>query len=34
MKVNAESQTGAVWTVDNDTRIIKVGKIIRPYMVR
>ena len=30
MKVNAESQTGAVWTVDNDTRITKVGKIIRP----
>ncbi len=30
MKVNDESQTGAVWTVDNDTRITKVGKIIRP----
>ena len=30
MKVNAESQTGAVWAVDNDTRITKVGKIIRP----
>ncbi|APD50318.1 sugar transferase [Francisella hispaniensis] len=30
MKVNAEIQTGAVWAVDNDNRITKVGKIIRP----
>ncbi|ALK93659.1 sugar transferase [Francisella tularensis] len=30
MKVNAEVQTGAVWAVDSDTRITKVGKIIRP----
>ncbi|AXH29625.1 sugar transferase [Francisella opportunistica] len=30
MKVNAESQTGAIWAVDNDIRITKVGKIIRP----
>lgn len=29
MKVNAESQTGAVWAIGNDTRITKVGKIIR-----
>lgn len=30
MKVNAESQTGAVWASNNDTRITRVGKIIRP----
>ncbi|MDE5014774.1 sugar transferase, partial [Francisella tularensis subsp. holarctica] len=30
IKVNAEVQTGAVWAVDGDTRITKVGTIIRP----
>ncbi|AIT08983.1 sugar transferase [Candidatus Francisella endociliophora] len=30
MKVNAESQTGAVWASKDDNRVTKVGKVIRP----
>ncbi|MBY7733848.1 sugar transferase [Francisella philomiragia] len=30
MKVDAETQTGAIWASNSDDRITKVGKIIRP----
>ncbi|GMN90251.1 hypothetical protein fsci_17390 [Francisella sciaenopsi] len=30
MKVDAETQTGAIWASNSDYRITKVGKIIRP----
>jgi lipopolysaccharide/colanic/teichoic acid biosynthesis glycosyltransferase len=29
MKVDAEAQTGAVWSNDNDYRVTKIGKLIR-----
>ncbi len=33
MKVNAEEETGPVWASDDDTRITRVGKIIRKLRI-
>ncbi|MGQ4005920.1 sugar transferase [Francisellaceae bacterium CB300] len=33
MKVDAESSTGAVWAANDDDRITKVGKLIRPLWI-
>lgn len=31
MKQNAEKTTGPVWEIDNDPRVTKLGKFMRPY---
>ena len=31
MKQNAENKTGPVWEIDNDPRVTKLGKFLRPY---
>ena len=31
MKQDAEKKTGAVWEIENDPRITRLGKILRPY---
>ena len=33
MRVNAEEETGPVWASDDDTRITRVGKIIRKLRI-